>query len=82
MNNITELKAKSKINTFYFELLTPAIPHAIFESCKQDDISLLLKNLYHIVGKRLVSERSILDNKLAYKNLSITHRKKTKKETK
>lgn len=75
----TSLKEKSKIDPFYFELLAPVIPTGILQRCEQKDLALLLQNIVHIVGKRLVGERSILDNKLAYKNLSVTQNKNIKK---
>lgn len=74
------IKTKSQIDTFYFEFLIPAIPEKIILNSSVNDIVLMLQNLVHLVGKTLVHERSILDNKLAYRNLSLTSNKKTKRK--
>lgn len=74
-----ELRNRLKINTFYIEFFLPAIPLRLLQNSETDDLIELLENLAHLTGKRLVGERSILDNKLAYKNLSITQNKNIKK---
>lgn len=74
-----ELRNRLKINTFYIEFFLPAIPLRLLQNSKTDDLIELLENLAHLTGKQLVGERSIFDNKLAYKNLSITQNKKTTK---
>ncbi len=74
-----ELQDKLDIDKFYIEFFLPAIPSGLLQTCKIEDLILLLENLYHLTGKQLVGERSILDNKLAYKNLSITQNKNIKK---
>ena len=73
------LELRLKINTFYIEFFLPAIPQRLLQNSETDDLIELLENLAHLTGKRLVGERSILDNKLAYKNLSITQNKNIKK---
>lgn len=73
------LQKSGKVDNFYIEFFLPAIPNRILQNCEIEDLISLLENLYHLTGKQLVGERSILDNKLAYKNLSITQNKNTKK---
>ncbi len=75
-----ELQNRLKIDKFYIEFFLPAIPTGLLQNCEIEDLILLLENLYHLTGKQLVGERSILDNKLAYKNLSITQNKKIKRK--
>ncbi|MBK8395750.1 MAG: hypothetical protein IPL26_11010 [Leptospiraceae bacterium] len=74
-----ELQNTLKIDKFYIEFFLPAIPSDIIQNSTIEDLALLLKNLVHLTGKQLVGERSILDNKLAYKNISITQNKKITK---
>jgi hypothetical protein len=76
---LNEIKVNSKIDKFYLELLIPAIPVEIIRSSKSEDIVLLLENLVYLVGKRLANGRSILDNKLAYRNLYL-NTKNTKRK--
>lgn len=39
-----------------------------------------MENLVHLIAKDLVNERSVLDNKLAYRNLSLTQNKNNKQK--
>ncbi len=70
------LRKRTEINDFYFEFLFPAIPTGILLTCKPKYLVLFMENLVHLIAKDLVNERSILDNKLAYRNLSLTQNKK------
>ncbi len=70
------LRKRTEINDFYFEFLFPAIPTGILLTCKPKHLAIFMENLVHLIAKDLVNERSILDNKLAYRNLSLTQNKK------
>ena len=74
-----QLEKLVRVDKFYIEFFLPAIPAGLLQNCEIEDLILLLENLYHLTGKQLVGERSILDNKLAYNNLSITQNKNIKK---
>jgi hypothetical protein len=79
IKSIKKIQKQQSLEAFYFEFLTPAIPTGILETCEEKDIILMLKNLIHLVGKRLVNDRSILENQLAYNNISITKNKNIKR---